>query len=162
MHASTASAHPVLYRILQHSLSPARLANNSICVNSLNCIVDFGTAKRHRLRAASTSPGKYNKNTTKDLPREIFLPCIIPPSNYIHEDGTFPLIAASQKILPTSKGDAVHWLQQTFFSSLRFIISCSQFTHIILQTYVTLALHSSHITNFHYHTNRFHAYSVRC
>ena len=76
----------------------------------MNSIVGFGTAKRHRLRAASTSPGNKAKNTTKDHPREIFLPHIIPSSNYIHENGTFPLVAASQKILPTPKGDAVHWL----------------------------------------------------
>ena len=64
-------------------------------------------------------------------------------------DGIFPLIAASQKILPTPKGNAVHWLLFDFFSSLRFVKSCSQFTHIILQFYVTMALHSGHITNFH-------------
>ena len=65
-------------------------------------------------------------------------------------DGTFPLIAVNQKILPTPKGDAVQWLLFDFFSSsLQFIISCSQFTHIILQLYVTMALHSAYITNFH-------------
>ena len=30
-------------------------------------------------------------------------------------DGTFPLIAVNQKILPTPKGDAVQWLLFDFF-----------------------------------------------
>ena len=47
------------------------------------------------------------KFTTKDDPSEIFPPRIIPSSNYYMEihDGTFPLIEASQKILPKPKGD---------------------------------------------------------
>ena len=58
MHASTASAPHILYRILQHSFSAASLHTLPTTVNSFYCIVGFGTAKRHRLMAASTSPGK--------------------------------------------------------------------------------------------------------
>ena len=65
------------------------------------------TAKGHRLMAASTSPAKKTKFTIKDDLSEIFPPRIIPSSNYYMEihDGTFPLIEASQKILPKPKGD---------------------------------------------------------
>ena len=52
------------------------------------------------------------KFTTKDDPSEIFPPRIIPSSNYYMEihDGTFPLIEASQKILPKPKGDPSDFL----------------------------------------------------
>ena len=53
-------------------------------------------------------------------------------------DGTIPLTAASQKIPPKPKGGPVHEVSSDFFI----------LTHIIVQFYVTMALHSSHITNF--------------
>ena len=63
------------------------------------------------------------KFTTKDDPKKIFPPHLIPSSNGYLEihDGTFPLIGASQKILPKSKGDLVHGL--TYKHSFDYIIS---------------------------------------
>ena len=52
------------------------------------------------------------KFTAKDDPSEIFPLCIMPSSNCYMEihDGTFPLIAASQKILLKPKEDPIHGL----------------------------------------------------
>ena len=64
-------------------------------------------------------------------------------------DGAY--IASSQKILLKSKGDLIHGYHLTFLAQFRlyYITSCRYITHIILQLYTTMALHSSHITNFH-------------
>ena len=48
------------------------------------------------------------------------------------------------------KGDPVHELPSDFLAQFHFIISHHvDILHIILQLYATMALHSSHITNFH-------------
>ena len=69
------------------------------------------------------------KFTTKYYPRKIFLPRIIPSSNYYIEihDGTFPLI----KILPKPKGDPVHELSSDFLAQFQLyhVTSCRHFTH---------------------------------
>ena len=73
------------------------------------------------------------KFTTKDDPKKIFPPHLIPSSNGYLEihDGTFPLIGASQKILPKSKGDLVHGLTSDLLSTVSTLL------YHIMQTFYT-------------------------
>ena len=62
------------------------------------------------------------KVSAKDDTSEIFQLRIIPSSNYYMEihDGTFLLIAASQKILPKPKGDPISYLGSHIIKNLTF------------------------------------------
>ena len=109
----------------------ARLANNrkQFELQSQFCTLlrDIGLWQHPRHLQNKT------KFTTKDDPREIFPPRIIPSSNYYMEihHRTFPLIAASQKVLPKPKGNPVHGLSDFFstVSTLSYHIMWTFYTH---------------------------------
>ena len=88
------------------------------------------------------------KFTAKDDCSEIFPPRIIPSSNYYMEihDWTFRSLQQVRKFYPNPKGIPHMGYHLTFLARFRLyhITSCRHFTHIILQLYATMALHSNH------------------